>query len=66
MQQLKKSIAETIRLVSKSNIPGVPEEYIYLMEDAQESIQQVIAKLNEKPLDIPVVQAIFRNSRSHG
>jgi len=56
LTQLKKKIAETIRLVSKSNIPGVPQEYKYLMEDAQESIQQVIIKLDEKPLDIPVVQ----------
>jgi septation ring formation regulator len=56
LQHLKKKIDETIRQVSKSNIPGVPNEYKYLMEDAQESIQQVISKLDEKPLDIPVVQ----------
>ena len=43
--ELKKSIAETIRMISKSNIPGVPEEYIFLMEESQESIEQVIAKL---------------------
>ena len=54
--ELKKSIAETIRMISKSNIPGVPEEYIFLMEESQESIEQVIAKLNETPLDIPIVQ----------
>ena len=54
--ELKKSIAETIRMISKSNIPGVPEEYILLVEESQESIQQVIAKLNETPLDIPIVQ----------
>ena len=56
LKQLKKKIADTIRLVSKSNIPGVPNEYKYLMEDANGSIQQVIEKLNVKPLDIPVVQ----------
>jgi septation ring formation regulator len=54
--ELKKSIAETIRMISKSNIPGVSEEYIFLMEESQDSIQQVIAKLNETPLDIPIVQ----------
>ena len=54
--ELKKSIAETIRMISKSNIPGVPEEYMFLMEESQESIEQVIAKLNETPLDIPIVQ----------
>ena len=54
--ELKKSIAETIRMISKSNIPGVSEEYIFLVEESQESIEQVIAKLNETPLDIPIVQ----------
>lgn len=56
VKELKTKIAETIRLVSKSNVPGVPQDYKYLLEDAQDSIQQVIEKLNEKPLDIPVIQ----------
>ena len=29
------------------------------MEDSQESIEQVIAKLNETPFDIPIVQEFF-------
>ncbi|KAA9027476.1 septation ring formation regulator EzrA [Niallia endozanthoxylica] len=56
VQQLKKKVAETIRIISNSNIPGVPEEYKYLLEDAHESIKDVIKKLQEKPLDVPVVQ----------
>lgn len=56
VKELKRQIAETIRLVSKSNIPGVPQDYKYLLEDAQESIEQVADKLEEKPLDIPVIQ----------
>jgi septation ring formation regulator len=54
--ELKKSVSETIRLISKSNIPGVPQEYKYLIEDAQESIQQVMEKFEETPLDIPVLK----------
>jgi septation ring formation regulator len=53
---LRKKIADTIRTVSNSNVPGIPQDYKYLLEDAQESIKEVIQKLNEKPLDIPVVQ----------
>lgn len=53
---LKKKIAETIRLVSKSNVPGLPQDYIYLLEDAKESIDNAIAKLGEKPLNIQTVQ----------
>lgn len=53
---LSKKIAECIRLVNKSNIPGLPEEYRYLLEDARESIANVKVKLEEKPLNIPTVQ----------
>ncbi|WP_369385774.1 septation ring formation regulator EzrA [Mesobacillus boroniphilus] len=53
---LSKKISELIRIVSKSNMPGMSQEYKYLLEDANESIKQVNEKLEEKPLDIPVVQ----------
>jgi septation ring formation regulator len=53
---LSKKISELIRTVSKSNMPGLSQEYKYLLEDANESIKQVNDKLEEKPLDIPVVQ----------
>ncbi|WP_394235572.1 septation ring formation regulator EzrA [Niallia oryzisoli] len=56
VQALRKKVAETIRLISNSNIPGVPEEFKYLLEDAHDSIKDVIKKLEEKPLDIPDVQ----------
>jgi len=54
--ELSKKIADCIRLVNKSNIPGLPEEYRYLLEDARESISNVKTKLDEKPLNIPTVQ----------
>lgn len=53
---LKKQIAETIRLIANSNIPGIPQAFQYMMEEAQDSIKGVIGKLNETPLDIPIVQ----------
>ena len=53
---LSKKISELFRIVSKSNMPGLSQEYKYLLEDANESIKQVNEKLEEKPLDIPVVQ----------
>jgi septation ring formation regulator len=56
VRDLAKKISELIRIVSKSNMPGLSQEYKYLLEDANESIQQVNGKLEEKPLDIPVVQ----------
>ncbi|MCP1160101.1 septation ring formation regulator EzrA [Bacillus infantis] len=56
VKEISKKLSETIRLVSKSNIPGLSQNYRYLMEDTKESIQNVIDKLDEKPLDIPAVQ----------
>ncbi len=54
--QLKKQVAETIRQISKSNIPGIPQEFENIMMEAHESINGVIGKLNEMPLDVPVVK----------
>lgn len=52
VKELTKKVGETIRLVSKSNIPGVPDDYKYLFEDANESIQNVKLQLVEKPLNV--------------
>lgn len=52
---LKRKLNETIRLVSKSNIPGLPEEFKYLFEDAKEGIQNVMTRLEQKPLDMQSV-----------
>ncbi|WP_342432592.1 septation ring formation regulator EzrA [Neobacillus sp. FSL H8-0543] len=52
VRDLTKKVGETIRLVSKSNIPGLPEDYKYLFEDANDSIQNVKYQLEEKPLNI--------------
>lgn len=52
LKDLTKKVGETIRLVSKSNIPGLPEDYRYLFEDTDESIQNVKLQLQEKPLNV--------------
>lgn len=56
VKELKKSMGETIRMVSKSKIPGLPKEYEFLLDDAEESIDTLIEKLGEKPLDMNAVQ----------
>ncbi|MGG1398660.1 septation ring formation regulator EzrA [Bacillus salipaludis] len=52
VRELTKKVGEAVRLVSKSNIPGLPEDYKYLYEDTNESIQNVKLQLEEKPLNI--------------
>ncbi|MEH7086305.1 septation ring formation regulator EzrA [Neobacillus drentensis] len=52
LKELTKKVGETVRLVTKSNVPGLPEDYKYLFEDTNESIQNVKYQLEEKPLNI--------------
>lgn len=52
ISELTKKVGEMLRLVSKSNIPGLPDDYKYLVEDTNESIQNVKHQLEEKPLNI--------------
>ncbi|WP_462411302.1 septation ring formation regulator EzrA [Neobacillus sp. Marseille-QA0830] len=52
VRELTKKVGETLRHVSKSNVPGLPEDYQYLIEDTKESIQNVRLQLEEKPLNI--------------
>jgi septation ring formation regulator len=56
VKDLAKKITEMIRIISKSNMPGLSQDYKYLLDDANESIDQVTDKLDQKPLDIPAVQ----------
>lgn len=53
--ELKKNITDTVRRISQSNIPGLPDHYNYLFEDAKESIENVKQKLEEKPLNISAI-----------
>ncbi|MCM2531407.1 septation ring formation regulator EzrA [Neobacillus pocheonensis] len=50
--ELTKKVGEMLRLVSKSNMPGLPDDYKYLIEDTDESIHNVKLQLEEKPLNI--------------
>ncbi|RDU36187.1 septation ring formation regulator EzrA [Neobacillus piezotolerans] len=56
VRELIRKIGETSRLVARSNIPGLPETYTYLLEDGNESIRNVQMKLEEKPLDMDAVK----------
>ncbi|WP_223590981.1 septation ring formation regulator EzrA [Neobacillus bataviensis] len=52
LKELTKKVGETVRLVAKSNVPGLPDDYKYLYEDTNDSIQNVRYQLEEKPLNI--------------
>ncbi|WML40851.1 septation ring formation regulator EzrA [Neobacillus sp. OS1-2] len=52
IMELTKRVGDTVRLVKKNNVPGVPADYHYLFEDTNESIQNVRYQLEEKPLNV--------------
>ena len=52
LTELTKKVGETIRIVKKNNVPGLPADYQFLFEDTNESIQNVRYQLEEKPLNV--------------
>ncbi|GAA0332986.1 septation ring formation regulator EzrA [Bacillus carboniphilus] len=64
LQELRQKSTEVRRLVSKSNLPGLPEEYKFLLEDAHHSLEEVYQSLGEKPLNIAVVQSALENAEA--
>lgn len=59
VQELTRKMVESIKLVSKNNIPGIPDGLLNRMDEAKLSIQDVKGKLEAKPLDIPSVQNVL-------
>ena len=59
VKELNIRITESIRTISNSNIPGVPHQYKELIDDAQESIQNVMAKLEEETIEYSGCAAIL-------
>ncbi|MGM0853532.1 MAG: septation ring formation regulator EzrA [Bacillota bacterium] len=56
IQELKKKVAEASRIISKSNVPGLPADYKDLLDEVHRKIEQVNASLTEKPLSMKFVQ----------
>lgn len=56
IQELKKKVAEASRMISKSNVPGLPADYKDLLDEVHRKIEQVNASLTEKPLNMKFVQ----------
>ncbi len=70
LADLRKKMIETSRLLTKSNLPGIPEEYKAIVYEAKESMDDVNQKLEEKPLDMAAVyvyleKAVENVSRVH-
>lgn len=54
--EMRKKVKDITRLLSRSNLPGLPQTYEYTLQDAKSSIRNVKESLDEKPLHMDVVQ----------
>ncbi|MGD6816874.1 septation ring formation regulator EzrA [Metabacillus sp. 113a] len=64
LSEARTLLSEAARLVSKSNIPGLPAVYTELLSDAKRSVSQVSEKLNELPLDMVAVNVLLEDAVS--
>ncbi|WP_064092649.1 septation ring formation regulator EzrA [Rossellomorea aquimaris] len=56
IHDLRKKVAEASRMISKSNVPGLPADYKDLLEEVHRKLEQVNAALTEKPLNMKFIQ----------
>lgn len=59
---LRKRLVDAKRMVQKSNLPGIPYHHLKNLESAEEKIAEVDEKLNEKPLEMAVVNQILNEA----
>ncbi|HWO97308.1 MAG TPA: septation ring formation regulator EzrA [Bacillus sp. (in: firmicutes)] len=62
IQELRKQLIEAKRLIQKGNLPGVPMEYKERVEEAKHALQEVMAKLEDKPLNIALVNELLEQA----
>jgi len=59
---LKKLLLETTRSVQQSNIPGLPEEFLKLIERGKRDVQKATMKLEEIPLNMLMVNELLKSA----
>jgi septation ring formation regulator len=59
IRELSKQVAEAIRSVTNSNLPGVTDEYNELVREAKESIDEAKRMLDRTPLNMVEVKNII-------
>ncbi|MET1014364.1 MAG: septation ring formation regulator EzrA [Paenisporosarcina sp.] len=57
LDELKRLLHETDRMLHKANMPGIPEEMDVRLEEAEEHIYLVIQSLQEVPLNMKLVDS---------
>jgi septation ring formation regulator len=63
LSEMRKALIESKRILAKSNVPGLPQGYKELLVDAKESLEAVILKLEEKPLNMKAVNQELKEAQ---
>lgn len=62
INEMRLTLLNTKRLINKSNIPGVPESYSVMIQDAKQSLESIKIKLEEKPLDMDAINDLLTST----
>ncbi|HEX6922626.1 MAG TPA: septation ring formation regulator EzrA [Bacillales bacterium] len=62
LNSLRKQLVDAKRLVQKSNLPGIPDYHLANLEAAGEKVEEVDEKLNEKPLEMAIVNRLLEEA----
>jgi septation ring formation regulator len=62
LNEMRKMLLESKRFIQKSNLPGLPESYLFEIKDCNQQVLMVAEKLEEKPLHIPDLTNILEHA----
>ncbi len=63
VSQMAKKLTEIKRLLSKSNIPGLPISFVETLNETKSSVNEVLIKLEEKPLNMIAVNESLQTAQ---
>ncbi|WP_176222174.1 septation ring formation regulator EzrA [Tuberibacillus sp. Marseille-P3662] len=62
VSELKQKLLDARRIMQKGNLPGVPEFYIDIIDDAHDILNEVSNELNQKPLEMTTVNQLLEEA----
>ncbi len=64
LRALREMMMETKRIVQKSNIPGLPERSLLLLDDAEKKLVEAAAQLEEVPLELGRIHVLVEEAEA--